>query len=104
MSRGFHYGREELRRELRNDCIASDAPEIHAAGKPINQQAKTGLGAPRFSVVAGDPFCAGPERLAVAAMRCTRGMPVSCGRIVPFPRRLSVVVGVGHVATIWRGN
>lgn len=59
--------REDFRREDGNDRIAANAPEVHATGNPINQKANSGFGAPRFSVVAGDPFGVGPIR-AVAAM------------------------------------
>jgi hypothetical protein len=53
---GVEERREDFGREDGRDCIAANAPEVHSSGKPINQKAKAGFGAPRFSVVAGDPF------------------------------------------------
>jgi hypothetical protein len=34
---------------------------VSASGHPINQEAKTGFGAPRFSVGAFDPFVVAPK-------------------------------------------
>jgi hypothetical protein len=58
----FEIGFEDFGRKLRYDAIPCNAPEINASGHPINQQAKTGFGAPRFAVVASDPFVIGPVK------------------------------------------
>ena len=66
---GFEEGTEDLCRELRYDAIPRKAPEVSSSGHPINQQAKAGFGAPRFAVVAGDPFGIGPEGSVAAIWR-----------------------------------
>lgn len=92
----FDEGGEDLRGERGNDCIARNAEEAHASGKPINQKTNSGFNAPGFSVRAGSPFVIGPEATSACSLIFTRPHELPAA-LLPFFAGAKLV-GVGHVA------
>ena len=51
-----HYGFDDLRRDLGNDCVACETELMNSSEKPINQKTNSGFNAPFFSVGSPSPL------------------------------------------------
>jgi len=98
MVQTFLQSDQDFRRKRRHDCVAKAAPCGHTAGNPINQQAKAGLGAPRFSIVANDPLGVRPKAAICLGNWSSRERLPTCVAI-PALSFQSRAEGVTQVAT-----